>query len=205
MIVFYLLAIVLIASAVFTISQKSPVYSVVGLLTNFLVLAAFYVTLDAEFLGIIQVVVYSGAILMLFVFVIALLSSGIGPFAEGPNRMPRVLVPALVTIAIAFGFLAFGVLHAPLGALPPHPSTSTLGAVGSANVFGSVGDFGVALFTAQLLPFEMTAFILMVAVVGVVVIASDAVPIPTLGRHVGRRKRRRTAKEREPIAKTGRP
>jgi NADH-quinone oxidoreductase subunit J len=202
-IVFYALAVVLIASAIFTISQKSPVYSVVGLLTNFLTLAAFYVTLDAEFLGIIQIVVYSGAILMLFVFVIALLSSGIGPFAEGPNRLPRVLVPALVTILIAFGFLAFGLLHAPMGPLPPHPTTSTLGAVGSANVFGSVGDFGVALFTAQLLPFEMTAFILMVAVVGVVVIASDAVPERTLGRHAGRRKRR-TAKEREPIAKTGR-
>jgi NADH-quinone oxidoreductase subunit J len=204
MIVFYLLAVVLIASAVFTISQKSPVYSVVGLLANFLTLAAFYVTLDAEFLGIIQVVVYSGAILMLFVFVIALLSSGIGPFAEGPNRLPRVLAPALVTIAIAFGFLIFGVLHAPMGALPAHPTTSTIGTAGSANVFGSVGDFGVALFTSQLLPFEMTAFILMVAVVGVVVIASDAVPDRTHGRHVLRRKRR-TAKEREPIAKTGRP
>jgi NADH-quinone oxidoreductase subunit J len=203
-ILFYVLAVVLIASAVFTISQKSPVYSVVGLLTNFLTLAAFYVTLDAEFLGVIQIVVYSGAILMLFVFVIALLSSGIGPFAEGPDRLPRVLAPALITVLIAFGFLAFGVLHAPMGALPGHLATSTLGPVGNANVFGSVGDFGVALFTAQLLPFEVTAFILMVAVIGVVLIAGDAVPERTQGTH-NQRRRRRTAGEREPIVKAGRP
>jgi NADH-quinone oxidoreductase subunit J len=202
-ILFYVLAVCLIASAVFTISQKSPVYSVVGLLANFITLAAFFVTLNAEFLGVIQVVVYSGAILMLFVFVIALLSSGIGPFAEGPNRLPRILAPALVTVSIAFGFVVYGTLHAPMGPLPPHAPTSTLGPVGSANVFGSVSDFGAALFTTQLLPFEVTAFVLMVAVVGVVLIAGDAVPQTTRGTH-GARRKRRTAKEREPIAKAGR-
>jgi len=202
-ILFYVLAIVLIASAIFTISQKSPVYSVIGLLTNFLTLAAFYVTLNAEFLGVIQIVVYSGAILMLFVFVIALLSSGIGPFSEGPDRLPRVLAPALATVVVAFGFLIYGVLHAPMSALPAHVMSSTLGPPGTANVFGSVGDFGVALFTTQLLPFEMTAFVLLVAVIGVVVIAGDAVVGPTHGAHLVRRKRR-TAKERESIVKTGR-
>ena len=203
MIAFYCLAVVLIASAVFTISQKSPVYSVVGLLVNFITLAAFYVTLDAEFLGVIQIVVYSGAILMLFVFVIALLSSGIGPFTEGPNRLPRVLLPAVLTTLIAFGFVAYGALHAPMGALPAHVATSTLGPVGSANVFGSTADFGVALFTTQLLPFEVTAFVLMVAVIGVVLIAGDAVPQTTRGSHAKRRKRR-TVQEREPIVKVSR-
>ena len=200
MIGFYLLAIVLIASAIFTVTQKSPVYSVVGLLVNFITLATLYFTLNAEFLGVIQVVVYSGAILMLFVFVIALLSSGIGPFSEGPDRLPRVAVPALLTVLVAFGFLAFGVLHAPM-AWPALPHGVTLGSVGSANVFGSVGNFGIALFTTQLLPFEITAFVLMVAVVGVVALAGDAAPQPTRGHHLRRRKR---AKEREPIVKAGR-
>ena len=201
MILFYVLALFLIASAAFTVTQKSPVYSVVGLLVNFLALAALYFTLNAEFLGIIQIVVYSGAILMLFVFVIALLSSGIGPFAEGPNRLPRIALPAVVATLAAFGFLAFGTLHAPLATPPAHASQSTLGAVGTANVFGSVGDFGVALFTVQLLPFEVTAFILMVAVIGVVVLAGDASPQRTHGSHA---KRRRPASEREPIVKAGR-
>jgi NADH-quinone oxidoreductase subunit J len=201
-ILFYVLAILLIASSVFTVTQKSPVYSVVGLLTNFLTLAALYFTLNAEFLGVIQVVVYSGAILMLFVFVIALLSSGIGPFSEGPNRLPRVAVPAVIVTLLAFGFVAFGVLHAPLAAPPVHESVSgsTLGAVGTADVFGSVGDFGKALFTAQLLPFEVTAFILMVAVIGVVLLAGDAAPQRTRGSH----SRATKPAEREPIVKAGR-
>ena len=106
MITFYALAVILIASAIFTITQRSPVYSVVGLLVNFISLAALYFTLNAEFLGVIQLVVYSGAILMLFVFVIALLSSGIGPFSEGPDRLPLILAPTLVAVLVAFGFLA---------------------------------------------------------------------------------------------------
>jgi NADH-quinone oxidoreductase subunit J len=197
---FYVLAIVLIASAIFTIMQRSPVYSVIGLLVNFIVLAVFYFTLNAEFLGVIQLVVYSGAILMLFVFVIALLSSGIGPLPEGPNRLPHVLGPAIASVLVCFGFVAYGVLHAPMAAPMVAGSAKQLGLVGSANVFGSVGDFGVALFTTQLLPFEITAFILMVAVVGVVTIASDASPQPTRGQH----ERRKRAKEREPIVKAGR-
>jgi NADH-quinone oxidoreductase subunit J len=197
-ILFYILAIVLVASAVFTVTQKSPVYSVVGLLLNFLTLATFYFTLNAEFIGIIQIVVYSGAILMLFVFVIALLSSGIGPLAEGPNRLPRIVVPTVITAVVSLGLIAYAVLHG--GPTPAQtPVGSTLGAAGDAGVFGSVADFGVALFTTHLLPFEATAFVLMVAVIGVVIIASDAVPELTLGTH----KRRARKAEREPIVKAG--
>ncbi len=83
MITFWILAVLIVASAVFVVSAARPVYSVLGLLFNFLCLAIMYLTLDAEFLAVIQVVVYSGAILMLFVFVIALLSSGVRAFSSG--------------------------------------------------------------------------------------------------------------------------
>jgi NADH-quinone oxidoreductase subunit J len=191
---FWVLAIGLIATAVFTVSQRSPVYSVVGLLANFVVLATLYLTLDAEFIFVIQIIVYAGAILVLFVFVINLLSSGTGPFSEGPNRMPRALVPAILIALAGFGFLVYGLARGPLGLLPPHVATSQAGEVGQAGVFGSVADFGTALFSTHLLPFEITAFILMVAVIGVVVLAGDAAPAPTRGHH----QRRRTQK-REPI------
>ena len=196
MILFYILAVVLVASAVFTVTQKSPVYSVVGLLLNFLTLATLYFTLNAEFIGIIQIVVYSGAILMLFVFVIALLSSGIGPFSEGPNRLPRIVVPTILAGLVGLGFVTYGLLRG--GATALHaPVGSTLGPVGTAGVFGSVADFGVALFTTHLLPFEATAFVLMVAVIGVVLIASDSVPQRTLGTHPAVKRK----SEREPIVK----
>ena len=90
---FWALAVIIIASAVWTISASKPVYSVVALLLNFGALAVLYVTLSAEFLGVIQIIVYSGAILILFVFVIALLSSGVAPFATGPDRLPRIWLP----------------------------------------------------------------------------------------------------------------
>jgi len=195
-ILFDVLAIMLVLSAVWTVTQKSPVYSVVGLLLNFLTLAAIYFTLNAEFLGIIQIVIYSGAILMLFVFVIALLSSGIRPLPEGPNKLPRIGAPALIAVLVAGGFLSYAVLSSTLRPNATH-ATSTLGPVGATGVFGSVDDFAKALFTTHLLPFEATAFVLMVAVVGVVLIAGDAVPQATLGHH---RPKQRGA-EREPILK----
>jgi NADH-quinone oxidoreductase subunit J len=167
MIAFWVLAAILIASAVWTIVAKKPVYSVVALLLNFATLAVLYVTLSAEFLAVIQIIVYSGAILVLFVFVIALLGSGVAPFATGPNRLPKIWIPAAVFTLAAFGFLIYALSSVKLA------TPAATGAVGSADVFGSVADFGKALFTVQLLPFEVTALVLMVAVIGVITLGGE--------------------------------
>jgi NADH-quinone oxidoreductase subunit J len=193
MIAFWILAVVLVASAVFTVTAKKPVYSVVGLLVNFIALAATYLTLQAEFLAVIQIVVYSGAILILFVFVIALLSSGTRPFEVGPDKAPRILIPAVAIALLTLAGLTVTALRTPLTVIQ---STSTNGTTGDANAFGSVANFGVALFTNNLLPFEVTAFILMVAVIGVVLIAGDETP----GEEGARRRKRRPG-VREPIVK----
>lgn len=168
MIEFWVLAVILVASAVWTISASKPVYSVVALLLNFAALAVTYVALSAEFLAVIQIIVYSGAILVLFVFVIALLSSGVGPFSVGSNRLPKIWIPGGILVLVSLGYLVHAVSKAP--AVVPHPPN---GPVGAANVFGSVGDFGTALFTVQLLPFEVTALILMVAVIGVITLGGE--------------------------------
>lgn len=219
MIEFGVLAFVLIVSAVWVVTARKAVYSVVALLLHFAALAIMFLTLAAEFLAVIQIIVYSGAILMLFVFVIALLSSGVAPFSVGPNRLPRISVPAIFTVLVLLGFLCYAVAHAPAITAPAaslapslHSGTfgttatagnagngSIAGPVGTANVFGSVGDFGKALFTVDLLPFEITAFILMVAVIGVILLAGDAAPyVPS---------RRRAAKVerdmREAIVRAG--
>jgi NADH-quinone oxidoreductase subunit J len=190
---FVILSLVMIASGVFVVTAKKPVYSVVGLLLNFVALAITYLTLHAEFLAVMQIVVYSGAILILFVFVIALLSSGTKPFEVGPNRMPHVMIPAAI-----FALIGFVAIVITIGRAAFSPAVIT-GETGDAMVFGSVGDFGVALFTHNLLPFEVTAFVLMVAIIGVVLLAGDDVP----GRPG---KAKRVAREpinppREPIAR----
>ena len=191
MIAFWILAVLMIASAVFTVTAKKPVYSVVGLLVNFIALAATYLTLQAEFLAVMQIVVYSGAILILFVFVIALLSSGVRPFEVGPDKAPRILYPAVVFAVVALGAITVTALRIPVAVRAAAP----VGTTGEAAAFGSVADFGIALFTTNLLPFEVTAFILMVAVIGVVLIAGDEGPSGMV-----RRKKRRSL-EREPIVR----
>lgn len=171
MILFWILGVLAIASAVFVVTQSKPVYSVVGLLFHFAVLATFYLTLNAEFLAVIQIVVYSGAILILFVFVIALLSSGVEPFAQGPDRMPKVALPAGLLALVALAAVVYGISKGRI--LTTGSIGTAANTAGNADVFGSVADFGRALFTTHLLPFEITALILMVAVIGVVALAGD--------------------------------
>lgn len=192
MIGFVVLSLAMIASALFTVTAKKPVYSVVGLLANFIALAITYLTLHAEFLAVMQIVVYSGAILILFVFVIALLSAGTKPFEPGPNLMPRALVPAVIFGLIGFGAIAVTVAKAVLVPVP------IAGATGDADVFGSVANFGTALFTKNLLPFEITAFVLMVAIIGVVLLAGDET---TTARPPKQRLRDPISPPREPIAR----
>lgn len=180
MIAFWILGVALIASAVWVVTARKPVYSVVGLLAHFAALAAMYLTLNAEFLAAMQIIVYSGAILILFLFVIALLSSGVAPFSLGPDRLPKIAVPAGIVALACLGFLVYGVAHAQIAA---HPAAANLGVTGEAGVFGSVADFGRALFTVQLLPFEVTALILMVAVIGVVLLAGESAPYVATRKH----------------------
>nr|MDQ2681866.1 NADH-quinone oxidoreductase subunit J [Candidatus Eremiobacteraeota bacterium] len=137
MIVFWILAFVLIASAVWVVSAKKPVYSVVGLLLHFAALSVLYLSLSAEFLAIVQVVIYGGAILVLFVFVIALLSSGVAAFSVGPNRLPKLAIPAGLLALIGLGFLTYGIARVP-HIIAPNASVSgsVLGVAGQANVFG---------------------------------------------------------------------
>ncbi len=173
-IAFWILAVLLVASAMFVITAEKPVHSVAGLLAHFFFLAITYFMLSAEFLAVIQLIVYSGAILMLFVFVIALLSSGVAPFSLGPDRLPKMAAPATLVVAISLAFVGYAVSRVP--AVVPVIHGVAAGPVGAAGVFGSVADFGHALFTANLLPFEITAFILMVAVIGVILLAGDYAP-----------------------------
>jgi NADH-quinone oxidoreductase subunit J len=199
LIAFWVLALALIGTGVFTITARKPVHSVVGLLGNFVALAIMYLTLQAEFLAVIQIVVYSGAILILFVFVIALLSSGVKPFDLGPDRLPKVLLPIGVIGLVALGTIVFSIARAPSPALPSvvAGSPGALGETGQADVFGSVANFGQALFTTNLLPFEVTALLLMVAVIGVVLLAGDAEP--------ARRRAGARSTAREPIVKPQEP
>lgn len=153
-----------IAGAVMVCVAKNPVHNVLALVTNFLGLALLYLTLHAEFLAVIQIIIYAGAVMVLFLFVIALLTAGTKPVENAKETLPY---QAAAAVAVGFILVALlGVRAVP--ARVPVPAVF-------AN-FGSVAEFGKQLLTTNLFAFELTAFVLMVAVVGVVILVgrSDA-------------------------------
>jgi NADH-quinone oxidoreductase subunit J len=134
-----------------------------GLLMTILAIAGIYLALHAQFLAAIQLIVYAGAIVVLFIFVIMLL----GPDATAPHdergRISRTLSGGLFGIA---GLAAMSLL---VRSAPPIPKGQLLDAVPSD--FGTVDAFGRILFTTALVPFELSSALLMVAIIGAVAVA----------------------------------
>nr|PZN37094.1 MAG: NADH-quinone oxidoreductase subunit J [Bacillota bacterium] len=158
--VFLVAAALAVAGALGVILSRQPVHSVLALVLNFLGLAALYISMDAEFLGVVQLIIYAGAIMVLFLFVIGLLTARKDPVErEGSEPLP-LQRPLSIAAAGALALLLGGsLLAARLGGRPGVPQG-----------FGTVKEFGRHLLVTHVLPFELTAFVLMVAVVGVIVL-----------------------------------
>ncbi len=158
---FWLCAVVLIITGIAVIASRHPVHSVIGLLVNFTTLAILFLMLTGEFLAMIQIIIYAGAILVLFLFVVTLLTVGTAPVESGPSRLAFQAQPSIVAGIAALALLAAGVRGAQGTPAPPAPAD-----------FGQVGNFGVALLTTHLFAFEITGFVLLVAILGVIVMAA---------------------------------
>ncbi|MFN3266228.1 MAG: NADH-quinone oxidoreductase subunit J [Deinococcales bacterium] len=158
MVVFVLLALLAIAGALGTIFWKNAVYSALSLVGTLLALAGVFVTLEAQFLASVQVIVYAGAIMVLFLFVIMLLN------AQYPEE-PEDPLPWLAPVAIAGGVVLAGALaySAFLYKAPKKLEEASKALQG-----GNPGPIGEVLFTKFLLPFEAVSLLLIIAVVGAV-------------------------------------
>lgn len=149
-----------VGCAISMVVQRNPLYSAISLIGVFISLACLYVTLAAPFIAAVQMIVYAGAIMVLVVFVIMLLN------VEEEERRPlrlRALVPIAVGLAAVFfaeaAFIIFFVARSP--ATP----------VGNISDVGQTASIGAGLFTAYLLPFEVTSILLLMAVVGAITLA----------------------------------
>jgi len=162
LIVFYLFAGLAVVAALGVVALRNPVYSALCLAVVFVSLAALYVMLSAPFIAAAQVMIYAGAILILFVFVIMMLSPGSDQIA-GALRLqrPLALVFGLALAVELVAVLAIAVLPAPPGEFTPEKIAQV----------GGVQAVGAALFTDYLLPFEITSLLLLVAIVGAIVLA----------------------------------
>lgn len=167
---FGLCALLVLLGGIITVAARNPIRSAMGLLTTILGIAGLYLMLSAEFLAAVQLIVYAGAVVVLFIFVIMLLGSAAQSSPDARSSIPRYLGAGvfLVIAAAALALLA-SARQGVLTAMPaPTPGLGTIDALGR------------ELFTAKLVPFELSGALLLIAVIGAVAVARGKQPDPTL-------------------------
>lgn len=157
---FLVVAVVAVVAGMGVIVARNPVYSALFMVLNLFCVAVLYLTLGAEFLAAIQVIIYAGAIMVLFLFVVTLLNPEV-PEAIDRRRNQRLFAGALGVVLLVEALLVFGV-----GALP-----QVAGAFPPAKDVGNTQAIGALLFTDFLFPFEVTSILLLVGMVGAIVLA----------------------------------
>ena len=163
LITFAILAVISVVSAILVVANKNPVRSALFLVVTFLTVAVFYITLSAQFIAAVQVIVYAGAIMVLFLFVIMLLNLGVPAALKEPGSIQ----PAVATFLGLF-FLAM-LCIAPLLTLPGKPADPEV-----YEKLGTVQSIGMNLYSPNLpwlFPFEITSILLLVAVIGAIIMA----------------------------------
>ncbi len=151
-----------IAGALGVVVLRNPFYSVLALVSHLIALAVLFLLLRADFIAASQVVVYAGAVMVLYVFVVAYIGGTDEPVRMESRGVPGVLGPLFA--AVVFLELAIAVIGSALGGLDSRGARIGPG-------FGTPGQIGDLLLTKFLLPFEAASFLLLVAAVGAVVLA----------------------------------
>ena len=158
-IVFYFLSAVLVGAAVMVITARNPVHAALYLVLAFFTSAGVWLLLEAEFLAIILVLVYVGAVMVLFLFVVMMLDINLAPLREGFIRyLPvGIAVAAIVVVelALVIGVSDFGFDSMPQP--PAHPAD-----------YSNTREMGELLYTVYVYPFELAAAILLVAIVAAI-------------------------------------
>src|SRR2546422_5765805 len=164
-VLFIVFALVAVASALNILLQRNPLYSALSLIGTLLALSALYLTVRAQFIAVIQIVVYAGAIMVLFIFVIMLLNV--------PKDQPQIeKQKGLRYLAIPFAALLIGEMFYVLW--PLRLTTLPIQPGNPEQAVGTTWSIGTALFTDYLLPFEATSVLILMAVVGAMVLARRA-------------------------------
>jgi NADH-quinone oxidoreductase subunit J len=172
---FYACAALALAGALGVVASKNPIRSAMGLLLLILSVAGLFLALHAQFLAAIQLIVYAGAITVLFLFVIMLLGPSASPPSDRRGVVVRTFGGALFALA---GIGAMGAVVRAAAAvhrtLQPMPNVDAS--------FGGIDAFGSVLFSDALAPFELSSALLMVAVIGAIAVARGRQGIKSLSR-----------------------
>jgi NADH-quinone oxidoreductase subunit J len=163
--VFYFFALLAIASSILVVTRRNAVQSAIFLVTALLATAGIFLSLDAEFLFIVQVILYAGGIMVLFVFVIMLVNLDVALHQVQFNRQwfVALIISAVLTAQVA---AALAVSRKTLYAMPPAPAQA---------LEPNTERVAYYLFHTYMLPFEIASILLLVAMVGAVVMAKKRV------------------------------
>jgi NADH-quinone oxidoreductase subunit J len=159
---FYTLAVLILVFAGLVVTAKNTVYSILYLVADFLAVALLYASMNSMFVAVIQVLVYAGGIVVLYLFVVMLVNLKRPPEeVKAPQR--QGLIAKILSAAVLGELVFLGVYYAlrPVG----DPG------VGSDSSIGFVEDVGMALYADYLIPFEVASMLLLVAMVGAIVLA----------------------------------
>ena len=163
---FYVLASVCLGSAMMVVTRRSPIHAALFLVLAFFCVAGIYVILSAEFLAAVQILVYAGGILVLFLFVIMLVP------LEPEGSRPQVRRARNIAWSLLVALLLGGVLMTFFRGAEP---TGTMVAGGSVDALlahgGNIEAMGMEIYQRYLLPFEIASILLLVAMIGAVVLA----------------------------------
>ncbi|MEO8520350.1 MAG: NADH-quinone oxidoreductase subunit J [Acidobacteriota bacterium] len=163
-IVFYTLAALILGFGVLVVTARNTVHGVLFLVANFLCLAMVYVVLAAEFLAVIQVLVYAGGIVVLYLFVVMLVT-----LRRLPQGAPDRRRQARLGLAVAAALLAE--IAAILVYSAGHPATAAGAAAAAGPARGNTEIVGMLLYSDYLVPFELASMLLLVAMVGAILLA----------------------------------
>jgi NADH-quinone oxidoreductase subunit J len=160
LILFFIFAAVCIAGAINLLAQSHPINSALSLIVVMGSLAVLYLLLGAEFVAAIQIIVYAGAVMVLFIFVIMLLNAGVEEHS-GKSYIARFV--GIPSVMVLVGLAAYILLHrgAQIGSA----------SVSSTSMIGTVQEIAKLLFGKFLLPFEVTSVLILIAIMGAVVLA----------------------------------
>jgi NADH-quinone oxidoreductase subunit J len=158
LVVFFVLAALAVLGAVNLILQKHPIHSALSLIVVMVALAGLYLLMGAEFVAAVQIIVYGGAIMVLFVLVIMLLNAGI---EEHTSISKLAGFPGLLLVAALAGFIAATIAR----------STDVVQAAQQTGAMSSTKGISNMIFRDFVYPFELTSFLILVAIMGAVVLA----------------------------------
>ena len=159
-ILFWFLSVLALCSAVMVVASKNPVYSILFLIITFFAISGHYILLNAQFLAIVNIIVYAGAIMVLFLFVVMLMN--LNADSEPPQKNKYIMFGG--TIAGASLLLVL------VAALKQTVTTSQMVETNTGNV-GLIENLGKILFTDYVFPFEISSVLFLSAMIGAVVIS----------------------------------